>query len=43
MIKDLTRRILQYYGMQHQKVKAIEELAELIVALQKDVAINRKE
>ena len=37
MNKDLARRILNRYGMQHQKSKAIEELAELIVALQKDI------
>nr|DAN94936.1 MAG TPA: nucleoside triphosphate pyrophosphohydrolase [Caudoviricetes sp.] len=37
MIEGLARRILNHYGMQHQKAKAIEELAELIVALQKDI------
>lgn len=37
MIADLTKRILKHYGLQHQKAKAIEELAELIVALQKDI------
>ena len=37
MNKDLTRQILQHYGIIHQKSKAIEELAELIVALQKDI------
>lgn len=37
MIKDLARQILNHYGLQHQKAKAIEELAELIVALQKDI------
>lgn len=37
MIKDLARQILQYYGLRHQKAKAIEELGELIVALQKDL------
>ena len=37
MNKDLARQILQHYGMLHQKSKAIEELAELIVALQKDI------
>ena len=37
MIKDLARQILQHYGIMHQKSKAIEELAELIVALQKDI------
>lgn len=37
MNKDLTRQILQHYGILHQKSKAVEELAELIVALQKDI------
>lgn len=37
MNKDLTKQILQHYGIIHQKSKAIEELAELIVALQKDI------
>lgn len=37
MIKDQARQILRHYGMIHQKSKIIEELAELIVALQKDV------
>ena len=37
MIRDLARQILDHYGLQHQKAKAIEELAELIVALQKDI------
>lgn len=37
MIADLAKRILKHYGLQHQKAKAIEELAELIVALQKDI------
>lgn len=37
MIKDLARQILNHYGIMHQKAKAIEELAELIVALQKDI------
>ena len=37
MNKDLTRQILQHYGLRHQKAKAIEELGELIVALQKDL------
>ena len=37
MIKEQARQILNHYGMQHQKAKAIEELAELIVALQKDI------
>ena len=37
MIKEQARQILNHYGMQHQKSKTIEELAELIVALQKDI------
>nr|DAF27338.1 MAG TPA: nucleoside triphosphate pyrophosphohydrolase [Caudoviricetes sp.] len=37
MIEGLARQILQHYGVIHQKSKTIEELAELIVALQKDV------
>lgn len=37
MIEGLAKQILQHYGMQHQKAKTIEELAELIVALQKDI------
>ena len=37
MIKEQARQILRHYGMMHQKSKAIEELAELIVALQKDI------
>lgn len=37
MNKNLARQILQYYGLRHQKAKAIEELGELIVALQKDL------
>lgn len=43
MNKDLAKKILQHYGMQHQKAKAIEELAELIVALQKDVLESKEE
>ena len=43
MNKDLTRQILQHYGILHQKSKAIEELAELIVALQKDILNGKKE
>ena len=31
------RYVLKHYGLQHQKAKTIEELAELIVALQKDL------
>ena len=37
MNKNLARQILQYYSLRHQKAKAIEELGELIVALQKDL------
>ena len=37
MIEGLARQILQHYGILPQKSKAIEELAELIVALQKDI------
>jgi hypothetical protein len=37
MIEEQAKQILNHYGMQHQKAKAIEELAELIVALQKDI------
>lgn len=37
MIKEQARQILQHYGVLHQKSKSIEELAELIVALQKDI------
>lgn len=37
MIEGLARQILQHYGMMNQKSKTIEELAELIVALQKDI------
>lgn len=37
MIKELARKILNHYGLQHQKAKTIEELGELIVALQKDL------
>lgn len=37
MIKEQARQILNHYGLQHQKAKTIEELGELIVALQKDL------
>lgn len=37
MIEKLSKQILKHYGLQHQKSKAIEELGELIVALQKDL------
>ena len=43
MIKDLARQILQHYGMMHQKSKTIEELAELIVALQKDILEGKEQ
>lgn len=43
MNKDLARQILNHYGILHQKSKAIEELAELIVALQKDVLRGKEE
>ena len=43
MNKDLTRQILQHYGILHQKSKTIEELAELIVALQKDILKGKEE
>lgn len=43
MNKDLARQILQHYGILHQKSKTIEELAELIVALQKDVLKGKEE
>ena len=32
-----SKYILDFYGLKHQKAKTIEELAELIVALQKDI------
>lgn len=37
MIEGLARQVLRRYGVIHQKSKTIEELAELIVALQKDL------
>lgn len=37
MVVDLAKKILRHYGLRHQKIKAVEELAELIVALQKDI------
>lgn len=43
MIKEQVRKILNHYGMQHQKAKAIEELAELIVALQKDILAGKEQ
>lgn len=35
------RKVLNYYGLKHQKAKAIEELGELIVALQKDLLAGK--
>ena len=32
--------ILDHYGIEHQKAKTIEELAELIVAIQKNLLSN---
>lgn len=43
MNKDLARQILQHYGILHQKSKTIEELAELIVALQKDILEGKEQ
>lgn len=43
MIEGLARQILRHYGVVHQKAKTIEELGELIVALQKDLLAGRKE
>ena len=37
MIEERARQILNHYGIMHQKSKTIEEFAELIVALQKDI------
>ena len=37
MIEGLARQVLRHYGVIHQKSKTIEELAELIVSLQKDL------
>lgn len=42
MIEDIVKRILKHYGTPHQKAKTIEELAELIVALQKDLLACKK-
>lgn len=33
VIKEVSKKILNHYGIMHQKFKAIEELAEFIVAL----------
>lgn len=35
------RYVLKHYGLQHQKAKTIEELGELIVALQKDLLADK--
>ena len=43
MIKEQVRQILQHYGILHQKAKTIEELAELIVALQKDILEGKEQ
>lgn len=43
MIKDQARQILRHYGIMHQKSKTIEELAELIVALQKDILEGKEQ
>ena len=43
MNKDLAKQILNHYGILHQKSKAIEELAELIVALQKDILKGKEQ
>ena len=43
MIEERVRQILQHYGILHQKSKTIEELAELIVALQKDILKGKEE
>lgn len=43
MIEEQAKQILNHYGMQHQKAKAIEELAELIVALQKDILEGKEQ
>ncbi len=43
MIEGLARQVLRHYGVIHQKSKTIEELAELIVALQKDILEGKEE
>ena len=35
--------ILDFYGLRHQKAKMIEELAELIVALQKNLLSGKED
>lgn len=42
MIEGLARQVLRHYGVIHQKSKTIEELAELIVALQKDLLESKE-
>ena len=42
MIEGLARQVLRHYGVVHQKAKTIEELGELIVALQKDLLAGKK-
>ena len=43
MIKEQARHILQHYGILHQKSKTVEELAELIVALRKDILAGKEQ
>ena len=43
MIEKRAKYILRHYGLQHQKAKAIEEIAELIVALQKDILEGKEQ
>lgn len=43
MIEKRAKYILNHYGILHQKSKAIEELAELIVALQKDILEGKEQ
>lgn len=43
MIEKQAKYILNHYGIMHQKSKTIEELAELIVALQKDILEGKEE
>ena len=42
MIEKCAKYILNHYGILHQKSKTIEELAELIVALQKDILVGKE-
>ena len=42
MIEERARQILNHYGIMHQKSKTIEELAELIVAMQKDLLSGKE-